>query len=745
MKKYLFLSIIAAMILLINSMSASGRLDGKTIFDNVDEMTTEEIVAEMKYAVATSKDGKYYPQDRIHTLEQQLAKNQTVEIERFKEQLKTDAEIAKKVAELKQKAIDEANKQGNKYYEEHKDAIQAQVEDQTRKLLGLSKTDWQVRKDEFKDMYKNGSEAYEKHLKKYVEAAQKAYDAYNAYNKAKTDHPEAPEAAQNLVGFLNAAGEVLNFAGEKMDKTPLRPIGEILKMYGAATGLGDTAAKTAWTYVHREGINPYFESQYSEGFKKAGLDITDYDVINKSNLMVFDKNIRILRLLNGEYVVFNEKFEIIPGSQGHMLTAAEYEKLEQIYVAYTNGKEENWPNLTAEQLASLVRGEKIKVTVDDRLLRSDLVKEFTMESVMAMGESHAYSTITDDIFTSLDRIINGEQSVLGGLIDPFTRGGRRSEIVALFAEYQKNNPNYNSLIHDREAFLEWVKEIKEANKDLTPEELKEKIRELLVSGQKDKNQETEIEDKNPLVEGLEGIDPEVNGADASGISTGESTSGYGEHWTQKTPEDFNGVKDGGFTNTGGTNRPMPGGGSPQSIGIPVLKPNIYLYPDATQVIEATFRYPQQLTKVIPDYVHYWKVTAEPDGLLDKTYGFLFYEAIVTDVFFQRDFGWRLPAIDRELTLEEVLNKYRFNEQEKRDFIEFWLEKLDPSTEYIVYPQETEIINRIMPIDVVPNPTKAYRLWFYFIPSDDSDIVEPDAVEVIIRKGFTLVEWGGMYE
>lgn len=748
MKKHLLICLFIAVTLLSSPISASADLDGRAIFDNINDMTSEEIVAEMKYVAAMAKDGKYYPQDRLHALEQQLAKNQTAEIERFKDQLKKDAEIAKQVDDLKAKAIAKAQEKGSELYGKHEDEIKAYVEDQARRALKMSETDWQARKDEFNKMYKEGSEAYEKHLAGYVEMAQKAYDAYNAYNQAKSDHPEAPEAAQKLVGFLNATGQVLNFAGEKMDKTPLRPIGEILKLYGAATGLGNTAATTAWNYVHRDGINPYFESQYSKGFEKAGLDITDHMFIEKSNLMLFDKNMRILKLPNGEYVVFNDKFEIVPGSNGKMLSAAEYEKLEQLYVSYANGKEEGWPNLTAEQLAQLVRGEKIKVTVDDNWWpRSDEIKEFTLESLMAMGEKHADRTMSDDFYTSIDRILNGDQSLFGEIGDRLFGNARdrRNEIWELFSQYQDNNPSYDSLIHDREAFLEWIKEIKEANKDLSPEELKDLIRVILAMGTKDENRGNDDEDKNPLVNALGEIDPQVTGANASGINTGESNGGSSQHWTQNTPEDFNGTSDSGFSNTGGTNRPMPGGSYPQGIGIPVLKPNIYLYPEREEVIEVTFRYPGQLTTVIPDYSNYWKVSASPEGLLNDRYDFLFYEALVQEIFFQKDFGWKLPVDDREGALEEILDLYGFNFQEKTDFIEFWIEKLDQDTEYLVYPQETVIIDRVMPLETTPETTRSYRIWFYFIPADDTEIIEPESVEVIVREGFTLVEWGGMYK
>lgn len=746
--------------LLMATLTVTARLDSKALFDDVKEMTTEEIVAEMKYAVKMGKDGKYYPQDRLVQLENQMAANQTKEIERFKEQLKKDAEVAQKVEELKQKAIDKAKEKGDEYFEANKDKIQAEVEDQTRRMLGMSETDWIVKKEEFNDMYTNGSEAYETHAEKYVEAAQKAYDAYNAYNKAKEDHPEAPENAQKLIGFLNATGEALNYAGDKMDGTPLRPIGEILKLYGAATGLGDAAATNAWNYIHRDGINPNVQSQYSEGLKNAGLGDMDFGGIEKSNIMMFDKNLRILKLANGEYAVFNENFELVPGSSGNTLTADEYKKMEEMYVAFANGKKDGWPDLNAEQLAQLARGEKVKVTVDDNMWPfSDEVKELDLANIMAMGERHANKVIGDDALTSLDRIINGDQDMIDKIADPFTRWGRQKEILDLFNEFNKNSDPFNSMIHDKEAFLEWINAIKNANKDLSPEELKQKIREMMdkrnaeaaakdaakdTTKDKDKDKDT-TKTKNPLLDKIKKIDPNVKKADAAGINKGDKTATGGNHWTQQSPDGFNGKNDAGLSNTGGTTRPMPGGGSPQSIGIPVLKPNIYLYPESPQKVVVAFKQPQLLTTTIPQYVNFWKVLATPSGLLDNTYDFLFYEAFVQKDFFQTTKGWHLPTQNREAAFEEMLNLYGFNAQEKQDFIEFWSEKLDASTTYCVYPQETATIDQVMPVDVSPQPTKTYRIWFYFIPDVGQTCVTPMQVEHIEREGFTFVEWGGMFE
>ena len=724
--------------------------EAKAVFDDVTSLTSEEIVAEMKYAVATGKNGSYYPKDRLHQLEQQLAKNQAAEIERFKKQLKNDAEVAKQIEKLKQKALDKVKEKSDAWIEANKDAIQKEVEEQARMTLGFSSEEWNKQKDNFNDMYDKGSKYYEDNLESYVEDAKYVLDLYNTYQGGKTKHPEAPEAAQNLVGFLDATGKLLNSAGEKMDKTPLRPIGEILKMYGAATGLGDTAAKAAWEYAHREGISGIYNTQYSDGLNKAGMSDFDLGGIQKSNLMMFDKNLRILKLSDG-YVVFNDKFEVVPGAFGNKLTQAEYDKLEQIYTSFQNGREGGWPNLTAEQLAQLARGDKIKVTVDDNMWPfSDDIREFDASAILALGEKHADQTIREDTLISIDRILNGELNLITGLIDPFTRLGRRREINALLSDFYKLNGYEDSFIHNREAFLEWVKALKEENEGLSSDELKKLIKEELKRRLEEKegkseDEEEEEDDKNPLEEALEEIDPEVTGADASGVKTGDEDEEEGGHWTQETPEDFNGVKDGGFTNTGGTNRPMPGGGSPQSIGIPVLKPNIYLYPEETQMVKVTFLYPQRLTEVIPSYEHYWQVEAAPNGLLDGTYGFLFYEAIVQESLFQQNHGWVLSVDNRVEDFESMLNLYGFNATEQKDFIEFWQGRLCEDISYAVYPQGTRIIDQAMPVEVMPEPDRSYRIWFYYIPYDGQAVVEPETVEFIERQGFTLVEWGGMFK
>ena len=726
------------------------------MFDNINNMTTQELVAEMKYAVKMRNEGKYYPQDRLKQVEQQMAVNQQKEIDRYEAQLKSEAEVAKKIEDLKEAAIEKAKEKGEEYYEEHKEEIQQQVEDKARKMLGMSETEWIVNKEHYTEMYEKGSEAYEEHAAGYVEAAQKALDAYNAYQQAKADHPEAPETAQNLVGFLNATKEVLTFAGDKMQDTPLRPIGEILNAYGEAAALGDKAAKAAWECIHKGDINPNFKTQYDKGFDQIGL--TDLGPVNKTDLMKFDSNLKILDLGDGRFAAFDEDFKLVPIGDRNTMTKAEFEKLQQMYVAYENGKKEDWPKLTIEQLAQLANGESIKVKTQDNWLRSDKFQDFSPENIMDLGHRNMNNVLSDELTRSVDRIINGDQGILDKLADPFTRNGRLREIHDAYNKYLDTLDGTldKSDIHLKEGFLEYIKKLMEENPDLKMKDILQKLQNEVDKKKgketdedkdkdKDKTTDTDKTKKNPLTDKIRKLDPRVKDANSSGVKKDKGTKTTpvkDGHWTTKNPDGFNGKQDSGFTQIGTTYRPIP---DPNKLSIPVLKPNIYLYPLFAQDIGVNFKNPEKLTATIPDYSSGWNVTAEPNGILDGKYGYLFYEADVEEIYFQTSASWKLPVKGRVEFFKKILDLYGFNSTEKRDFIEFWNKRLDPDRQYLMYPQETGIIERAMPVKILPQPASIHRIWFYFIPSEEEPVTLPQGIERIIRDGFTVVEWGGMFK
>ncbi|HWQ88998.1 MAG TPA: hypothetical protein VN374_03385, partial [Desulfitobacteriaceae bacterium] len=102
-------------------------------------------------------------------------------------------------------------------------------------------------------------------------------------------------------------------------------------------------------------------------------------------------------------------------------------------------------------------------------------------------------------------------------------------------------------------------------------------------------------------------------------------------------------------------------------------------------------------------------------------------------------------------MKQILDIYHFSEEEKKDFLEFWTNKLDKSKNYIFYNEDTKIVDEAMPLQVKPLPGRSYRIWFYIIEADgDSrDLENPDPVSLDVipanrcDKGDILVEVGGV--
>lgn len=179
--------------------------------------------------------------------------------------------------------------------------------------------------------------------------------------------------------------------------------------------------------------------------------------------------------------------------------------------------------------------------------------------------------------------------------------------------------------------------------------------------------------------------------------------------------------------------------------IGAYKPNIYLYTEVETSIRVTFEMPGLLQTVIPEYPGQWLVTGYPDGSIKgadgEIYTYLFYESITWPCLYQTDEGWLIQADNRSEQMESIMLSYGFTEQETADFIEYWTVKLDSGEDYAMYPQLTSTVDIAMPMTIDPKPDCLFRLWFAF----EKEAV-PYAVptsKYIKRKGFTVVEWGGV--
>ena len=180
-------------------------------------------------------------------------------------------------------------------------------------------------------------------------------------------------------------------------------------------------------------------------------------------------------------------------------------------------------------------------------------------------------------------------------------------------------------------------------------------------------------------------------------------------------------------------------------GIGVYKPNIYLYYDRDTLVNVKLSREELITASIPEYPsgEGW-TTCVRDGSINAVEDYLFYEAIVPDSGFNKQTGWLVKADSLDSDMSFILGLYGFNEKEKADFLEYWSPALAGKGDFVFYPQETSVVQRIMPVLATPVPENIYRIWFYIEAFNGFQPMAPVNVERILSRHDALVEWGGIY-
>jgi hypothetical protein len=174
------------------------------------------------------------------------------------------------------------------------------------------------------------------------------------------------------------------------------------------------------------------------------------------------------------------------------------------------------------------------------------------------------------------------------------------------------------------------------------------------------------------------------------------------------------------------------------------KPVIYLYP--TKTTKVSVKVDANITNSIPEYDNGWNVIAQPDGTLtngdNATYRNLFWEGIGKS-YPDINSGIIVKQADLKDTVVHNLKELGLNSQERTDFLEYWLPKL-PKTPYVRLTWfGTNQVNKIAPLKISPNPDTLIRIFL-----DSEGLNQPIKLPVeklssIPRKGFTVVEWGGL--
>ena len=180
-----------------------------------------------------------------------------------------------------------------------------------------------------------------------------------------------------------------------------------------------------------------------------------------------------------------------------------------------------------------------------------------------------------------------------------------------------------------------------------------------------------------------------------------------------------------------------------TYGPVVRKPNIYLYPENTCFINIKIEFPKggKIIQSEPLYSDGWNVKVNPDGKINDKYEFLFYEATCPEIY-QYDSGWVVSKDSLSEFFSDNLTKAGFNNRERKDFLDYWTPKLVEYPYYLIYPQFSKEIEKVILLKFSILPNNILRL-FYVIKGTDNINVKllSPIIPEFKRNGFVVTEWG----
>ncbi|EHM10525.1 hypothetical protein TheveDRAFT_1407 [Thermanaerovibrio velox DSM 12556] len=175
----------------------------------------------------------------------------------------------------------------------------------------------------------------------------------------------------------------------------------------------------------------------------------------------------------------------------------------------------------------------------------------------------------------------------------------------------------------------------------------------------------------------------------------------------------------------------------------VKKPVIYLYPPVRTFVVLE---PKPLGKVVEadPPLGPWRVYASPDGSLSTGGHSLYYECSLDGDVRVELGGWVVRADDLDRGLRAVGNALGLEGPEVEEFANYWRPILKRyGVDVAVKPFDPSFVRVHMPLEVDPLPDTEIRALVAFSPWDGKPLETPD-IKVPVRRGFTLVEWGGLW-
>ncbi len=178
----------------------------------------------------------------------------------------------------------------------------------------------------------------------------------------------------------------------------------------------------------------------------------------------------------------------------------------------------------------------------------------------------------------------------------------------------------------------------------------------------------------------------------------------------------------------------------------LAEPIIYLYPTTALEVHVEAKPLHAIRASTPPYRGGWDVLAQPSGALraaGKRYSYLFWEGL-SSISPMRSEGFVIPQGEVAGFFERMLPQLGLSERESEDFRAAWLPRFHGAPYYFITFLPRETIDRLAPLVVNPEPDVVIRVLMDFRPLRTREpVTAPDLPRPPERRGFTVVEWGGI--
>jgi hypothetical protein len=146
---------------------------------------------------------------------------------------------------------------------------------------------------------------------------------------------------------------------------------------------------------------------------------------------------------------------------------------------------------------------------------------------------------------------------------------------------------------------------------------------------------------------------------------------------------------------------------------------------------------------MPSYDGLWLVKATPRGVIDDKYGYLFYEVALNSVLDLPKEGWVVKTEEIDRWFDKTLPKLGLKGKEIEDFKEYWLKELRGYPYFKIKVLSQKFLNENLAIQIKPKPDKMIRVILVFEGIKEEERIAEPIIKTPKRKGFTVVEWGGI--